>query len=298
MIKCKYDENRIVYISTNKNELFININTEYFFICQILSGYAVLLINGEKFHLTSNMLLSFPRNTKIELLTSYNLQALSVSFAPEFINTNLNWKLIESKDYPLLSKDFGYPCFDLFFQRNILYDGILPLDKTLSENIFHLLSEIINQVDEQSDKMWSCRSRSTIFSLLNIAEHFCHDFMKGDSCESSLESKILNYIHLNLCKPLSIEMLCDLFYTNHTTICRKFKALTGFSITDYIIEKRLLLAKHSLAFTFLPISEIAKKYGFNDVSYFIRVFNKRVGLTPTKYRNTMQKNRKIKIREE
>ena len=116
--------------------------------------------------------------------------------------------------------------------------------------------------------------------------------MKGNCQDATLEGKVLDYIHLHLCQPLSIEGLCELFYTNHTTICRKFKALTGCSITDYIIEKRLLLAKHALAFTFLAVGEIAKKYGFQDASYFTRIFNKRVGLSPVKYRELMCAKRK------
>ncbi len=295
MIKCKYDINRMVPISYNKNELFKSLHYNYFFMCHIASGNAILLINGEKFYLSSNTLLSFPRNTKIELLASYKLKAHSISFAPEFININLNWELIESKDFGIISKDLDYPCFDLFFQRNILYEGILPLDIALNEKVNQYFLDITKELEEQTDKMWSCRSRATIYSLFEMTEHFCREFMSGDREVSTLEAKVLDYIHLNLCKPITIAMLCKLFYSNHTTICRKFKALTGHSITDYIVEKRLLLAKHSLAFTHLSVGEISEKYGFNNASYFIRIFSKRVGMSPVKYRQYMRKKRADKV---
>ena len=291
MTNCRHHANRIVPVSYNKNEDFKDINLHYFFLCHIISGYTVLLINGEKVYLTANMLLSFPRNTKIEPLASYNLKAHSVSFAPEFININLTWESIESKDYPLLSKELNYPCFDLFYQRNLLYNGILPLETPLNDKITICFADILKQIEEQPDKMWSCRTRSALYTLFDVAEYFCHEFMKGERRDTALESEVLDYIHLHLCQPLSIKGLCDLFHTNHTTICRKFKALTGCSIADYIIEKRLLLAKHALAFTFLPVGEIAKKCGFHDASYFTRTFNKRVGLSPAKYRELMRAKR-------
>lgn len=53
---------------------------------------------------------------------------------------------------------------------------------------------------------------------------------------------------------------------------------------QYIIEERLNQSRPDLLFTWVPIAELAEKYGFSDVSYYTRAFRKRFGKTPHCYR--------------
>ena len=214
---------------------------------------------------------------------------MSVSFAPEFINVNLNWNFIEAIEYPSMVNEFKYPSFNLFYKRNLLYKGILPLDDTANEKINKIFQDIFKLLIEQPHDKWSCEARAYIFSLFETAEYLCSEFMKGSNTSELLEVKVLNHINLNLCSKIRIEDLCDEFHTNHTTVQNKFKAYTNLSIAEYIIEKRISLAKHTLSFTCLSIEKISEKVGYSNVSYFATLFKKRVGLTPTEYRKEMRK---------
>lgn len=295
MIDCKYTKNRKVPISFNQEEDFKNINAEYFFLCKIISGYIVIRVNNQLFHISSDSLLSFPRDTEIEVVASYKLKAMSVSFAPEFMNVNLNWNIIDSSEYSSLVKEFNYPSFFLFYKRNMLYQGILPIDNIAGKKINTIFRDVIKQLSEQPNEKWSCEARTNIFILFDIAEHFCSDFMKGSENHDSLEAQILDHINLNLCSKIKIDDLCKEFHTNHTTIQNKFKAYTNYSIADYIIEKRLSIAKHALSFTCLSIEKISEKIGYSNVSYFATLFKNRVGMTPTGYRMAMRNKRKLKM---
>ena len=48
-------------------------------------------------------------------------------------------------------------------------------------------------------------------------------------------------------------------------------------------------------FTYVPIGEIAEKYGFRDTNYYVRAFKRRFGTTPLKYRT---EGRAQRIRDE
>ena len=66
---------------------------------------------------------------------------------------------------------------------------------------------------------------------------------------------------------------------------RKIIAVTGMNPTAYIIQMRIGIAKKMLdSDYFAPIGDIAAKCGFDDVSYFSRVFKQICGMTPSQYR--------------
>ncbi len=291
MLQDKAIPGRTAPISFQEKEDFQNLNPEYFFLCQMTSGFVVVKINSEIFYLSSNTLFCFPRGAEIEVLASYKVNAMSVSFAPEFANVNLNWDLIESEIYPSIVEEFNYPSFHLFYKHNTLYKGVLPLNHLLANNLMGLFREMIRLLKDQPHSKWSCEVRTNLFLLLETAEYFCDEFRKGDASPDSLTAKLRAHIALHLFSKIRIEDLCQLFHTNHTTIHNKFKAEIGVSIGDYIVQKRLMMAKYYLAFTKLSVEQIAEKIGYNNPSCFITLFKKHVGMTPLNYRTEMRNKR-------
>lgn len=67
---------------------------------------------------------------------------------------------------------------------------------------------------------------------------------------------------------------------------RLFKADYGESPLQYINHRKIELAETLLATTDLNIKQIASRTGFDDHSYFIRLFRKTTGTTPATYRTT------------
>ncbi|WP_089512224.1 helix-turn-helix transcriptional regulator [Streptomyces sp. NBS 14/10] len=66
------------------------------------------------------------------------------------------------------------------------------------------------------------------------------------------------------------------------TLQRAFAA-GGESVTAYIRERRLELARQALPASRLAVSEIAAHWQFADSSHFSRAFKRRYGLTPPEY---------------
>lgn len=288
----KRKRDRVLPIVFNINEQFDRLCQDCFFMALITQGYVVLRINGETCCLRERTLLCLTKYDRVEFVASYRQQAISLSFSPEFMNVNLNWDTVMSSDYPELCGEFDYPAFDLFLRRNTVYKGVLPVDGELAEKVEDDLKVTFHQLSEQPDSKWSCRARTHIFILFEMLEHFQSEFMKGGIRQDGLASAVLDYIHLNICKPASLGKVCELFHTNHMTLNRKFKALTGFTVTDYTLEKRTVLARRVLAFSELSIEEISYIFEFNGIPYFTLMFKKRVNISPMKYRKKMREMRR------
>lgn len=93
---------------------------------------------------------------------------------------------------------------------------------------------------------------------------------------------LLNYINDNLSEELTIEELSLKFYMNKYYLMHKFKKQTGYTLHNYILQKRLILAS-SLIKKGIPITEVYIESGFSDYSNFIRAFKSMFGLPPKKY---------------
>ncbi len=95
---------------------------------------------------------------------------------------------------------------------------------------------------------------------------------------------IIKYINDHLFENLSIDMLAEHFYLSRFHMMRKFKHDTGMSIHQYILSKRLLVARDMLK-TSAPLTKICFDCGFKDYSTFSRAFKKQFDETPSEFRS-------------
>ena len=62
---------------------------------------------------------------------------------------------------------------------------------------------------------------------------------------------------------------------------------------EYLNQYRLEMASRQLTETELPVTSIALESGFNNISYFNRVFKKKFGVTPKEYRSCSNQNHRL-----
>lgn len=103
---------------------------------------------------------------------------------------------------------------------------------------------------------------------------------KSYTCDSQVEN-LLHYINRNLGADLSIETLAHKYYLSKYHMMRKFKDETGYTMHNYIVSKRLLLAR-SLISQGIPVLKAAQQSGFGDYTTFVRAYKKQFGTAPTK----------------
>lgn len=73
------------------------------------------------------------------------------------------------------------------------------------------------------------------------------------------------------------------------TFKRRFKAATGYSPVEYVQILRVEEAKQLLESTTAPVDAIAQQVGYTDPTFFRRLFKRRTGVTPARYRQRFQR---------
>jgi transcriptional regulator GlxA family with amidase domain len=74
---------------------------------------------------------------------------------------------------------------------------------------------------------------------------------------------------------------------------RRFARATGMSPMEYVHTLRLEESKHTLETTDVPIEAVANEAGYEDASFFGRLFRRKVGLTPAQYRKRFRALRRV-----
>jgi transcriptional regulator GlxA family with amidase domain len=72
------------------------------------------------------------------------------------------------------------------------------------------------------------------------------------------------------------------------TLKRRFKQATGLALIDYVQNLRIEEAKRLLESSDQPVDEIGFAIGYEDPSFFRRLFRRRTGMAPARYRRVFQ----------
>jgi AraC-like DNA-binding protein len=96
--------------------------------------------------------------------------------------------------------------------------------------------------------------------------------------------QVLEVIETSFHTTLTLDQLSKTAGMSPKYFCRFFQEMTHKSPFDYLNYYRIERACHQLLHTAENITDIAFSCGFNDLSYFIKIFKKYKGITPAKYR--------------
>lgn len=95
--------------------------------------------------------------------------------------------------------------------------------------------------------------------------------------------EVLSYINEHYTTPIKLETVARQFGVSVSFLSHEFVKYTGRSVYDYVLYRRVLLAKELIS-SGRPLNEVAYHCGFNDYSSFLRTFTKMTGLSPSAYR--------------
>lgn len=136
--------------------------------------------------------------------------------------------------------------------------------------------QTIQEIENLDDLCHSLQETLDAFSE-NMFEYIPaknHDLIK----------KAILFISKNFSTTLSLETVAEHVHLNPAYFSSVFKQSTGSSFKEYLNMVRIEESKRLLANTDYTIIDIAIATGFEDQSYFSRVFKKYTGLTPRQYR--------------
>ena len=185
-----------------------------------------------------------------------------------------------------LKDDFlqSFGLLDSFYKAKELKSYVVRFSAGVSADIFNLFSAIEEDI-KREDKEYAGKLTTRIdvlkalisFNKACIAEDF------GFKPEARYNRKVIELIEFignNISEDLSIDLLADRFYMSKYHMMRIFKNETGYSIHQYISEKRILLAR-TLILGGMPATAACLECGFKDYSSFSRAFKNQLGVLPS-----------------
>lgn len=95
----------------------------------------------------------------------------------------------------------------------------------------------------------------------------------------------LYYIHTHISEPLSLKAVSEIINLNPTYLCQLFKKEVHTGFCDYVLLRRLKLAKELLLHSNDSIEKIAEQCGFKNHAYFSTCYRKYFGISPSQERN-------------
>ena len=244
---------------------------ELLYLCR---GCARYRIGGAEVTVREGELLLLGQNTPLEPLDGGS-DPLDVSFfiKPEFFGDILSF--LGSEQTPL--REFVLRCLGQETPYGYLHfhvAGIRPIENLLENLLLHLL--------ESPD------SRRAI-PLYTVGLLFVHLLEESDRLTMGIREQqsilgVLRYLENNYAGG-SLTEAAQLLHCDVTWLSREIKRRTGRTYTELLQERRLQQAAWLLEHTRQRVSDIAVSVGYENISYCHRIFQKRFGLSPKKYRD-------------
>lgn len=100
--------------------------------------------------------------------------------------------------------------------------------------------------------------------------------------------EVADYLTAHPETPESLEDLAGRFYISKSYLSRIFREITGFSVNEYKNICRIKKSQNLLTHSDCSITEISDLLGFENLTYYERVFKKYAEMTPLKYRRQMR----------
>lgn len=218
-----------------------------------------------------------------------------------FINSKVLHQFT-SDDYGIMPNIVFAPIF-IAQEQTVIYEKfIAPIEKSTMEYlIFRKDNEWQSRGLELLNTLFQCMSAEEFNELqvrnllseawLIIIEHIRHNLeenkYRNDSNSSSNRVKLMiQYIRAHYMEEISLEDIAASANISKNTAMRYFGANIGISPVDYLIRYRIGISCKLLKETSDKISNIADCVGYENTSYFCRLFRKYVGVSPKEYRES------------
>ena len=106
--------------------------------------------------------------------------------------------------------------------------------------------------------------------------------------DSASLSRVTDYIEASLAEPFQLVDLADAVGLSIWQLSRAFKAATGQSPHQYILDRRCQRVREMLVSSDVPLAQVAYDCGFASQSHMTSVFRARLGITPGRYRRALR----------
>lgn len=256
-------------------------NHKFYELYILISGKVYYIIEGKTYHLKSGDIVLINNNKlhKTIIDSSEKYERIVLWIRPEFLRKNSDNEFHLDACFDLGNSKEIYFIRPSIEEKNILNDIIKKLE------LVFISSSYGSQILEKIYLLEFMVYINKIYNK-NFEEEKNYEVINNDKID-----KIIEYINNNLSNKLSLDEIASNFYISKYHMIREFKKYTGYTIYNYILQKKLMKAKIFLEKGY-HVGNTASLCGFEDYSNFIRTFKKFFGNSPKKFVKSSTNNNK------
>ncbi len=299
----KYNAGKVAFVECVKGGSLYNINIKdkCFLLIILTKGRVEFIVGGEKITAIAPSFLCFDESDNPVIISKSKALYTCVYFHPKFLNINMTFDLLRSKKYDSIAT-----AHDMFMLKPFIDKAyVIPIAETQVEKIEHSANYMSDELTKQRDRYWSCRGRSYFMEIIIALERMYGLIGYGLPHQKPDNAPIINspklrdavlYIEGHYGDNITLSDISINAGINHTTLTALMKEELGCTAIKYLMLYRITVAKKHLAFTDVPIKDIANMVGFKTVQHFNRIFKKITNTTPAKFRKSAVNKRKDEIK--
>lgn len=230
----------------------------------LLSGERIVTIGDNTYHVSAGDATLFAQETLHQSEGDTDFSGICIHFSVGFLNRYLKASTVKN-----LMQCFEYP--------------VIALPDTYLRELYEMTAHFDWKEHDNYLKL------SCILSRLNQYQSASSKTPLIPSSRVDLSRKILQYLDTHYAVINTIEEISNNLDISPSYIYRCVKAQTQMTPKEYINHLRIRNAMRDLEYGNKNLSVIQELCGFHSASYFLRVFKRETGMTPTQYRRQHQK---------
>lgn len=248
---------------------------DYVEVVYMCSGVTTHIVNGKKILLEQGNLLFLNQSATHEVCKAgADDIAVNLIVLPDFFVTTLSF--IGEEETPLRKFLVGCLCGMDYGPGFLHFDvsEVIPIQNLVENLMWTLLQDTPNK-----------RKMSQMTMALLFMQLMGHtDSLLTEGQEEAAIFKVLRYVESNYTNG-SLAELADLLHYDISWLSREIKQKTGKTYTQIVQEKRLAQAAFLLKNTNQNVADISVAVGYENISYFHRIFAAAYKKSPKHYRN-------------
>jgi AraC-like DNA-binding protein len=186
---------------------------------------------------------------------------------------------------------------DLFDEKLLGRNQLGSIKTLLQRSVQGILfsRETINLIMPRLESLTSRKGFESVLELMSILQELsispdmqilsqATPLEKGPDLKSRRLEKVFDFVRNNYDKGMSLKEVAEIVNMPEVSFSRFFKKRTGRTFIDSLNDIRLGHATRMLISTTQTVAEISYKCGFNNLSYFNRIFKRKNNCTPSEFR--------------
>ena len=299
----KHNEGKVAFVECLRDGTLnnIDIKDKCFLLIILTKGKLKFKVGGEAVTAAAPAFLCFDETENPVLVSKSKARYTCIYFHPQFLNINMTFELLRSNNYEDIASTH-----DMFLLKPFTDKArVIPICESQLEKTERAADYMQKELEEQRDWYWSCRGRSYFMEIIIALERMYGLIGYGITHQISDNAPIIKnpklrdavlYIEGHYGDNITLSDISANAGINHTTLTALMKEELSCTAIEYLMKYRITVAKKQLAFTEVPIKDIANMVGFKTVQHFGRIFKEITDTTPAKFRKSAVQKRKDEIK--